>query len=122
MCNPSRELDARVAIEVMGFKDVTMNILGHPEYTVVHPNGDLQFGVPVPLYSLGWGAAGDVLERLVSLNYSPDVIHRGRGMWGCEIDRFSEDEVERWPLREDALTAPHAICLAALKAVGGESA
>lgn len=73
----------------------------------------------VPEYSSNIASAWLVMERLVELKYSPDVIHRGRGLWGCEIDRFSSIEIN-WPVRGiDSPAAPLAICLAALKVVEG---
>lgn len=90
--NAGRELDALVAEKVMG--DVPGLVLW-----------------PAP-YSTHIGCAWRVVEQLrksgdvISLNWYP-----GAGQWECVVHRLPHAH------GEDA-TAPHAICLAALQAVG----
>lgn len=115
---PGRELDALIAEKVMGFGPELYQPRGvgyRPDTWVYAINDYKQDGVPVyvvdcPSYSTDIGDAWRVVERL-SLPFE---------MW-------SDDERDAYRVRFDldrgkwlsAHSAPHAICLAALKAVGG---
>lgn len=107
---PGRELDALVAEKVMGWKDIRFG-----DETSV--SGSVGFGLPVsghprrafPPYSTDIAAAWAVVEELEL----PFEIHSDD--WHSRWDaRFNLDRGE-WC---QASTAPHAICLAALKAMG----
>lgn len=104
---PGRELDALVAEKVMGVKDPQM-----------FPN----FGAAVPRYSTDIASAWLVVEKMRE-NIKDVLTLAGPSdetpKWWATFDkkwhgRASQNLFE-W---ESGDTAPHAICLAALKAVG----
>ena len=114
---PGRELDAELAEKVMGWTHV--EVLG-----VVHPTAigrtPANFGAPVPHYSTEWDAMRLVVERLVALGclVAMDVSPKG-GAW-CAIITNPDTEFDsddRDVFNEKADTLPHAVALAALKAV-----
>lgn len=125
---PERELDARIATEVMGWQ-VRWASEEHP----VFPGGDWENkltdgpytppGWPVKRYSTdiaaAWlvvkkmtGADPDGLEYAFYVNYGPDE-------WECG---FVHPNRYDWWVASNCETAQKAICLAALKAVGGDNA
>ncbi len=117
-----RELDALVAEKVMGWRDVRP---GHytgspgtmygkaPQPQPWDSPQDRTKGVSfVPFYSTKIADAWEVIEKLADRD--PMIA-----MWGYE------DGTAGWfcdfeGIKDHARTAPHAICLAALKAVGVE--
>ena len=111
-----RELDAAVAEEVMGLRDVKTVPLKYQgkarQPGLCHgPQHDT-----VPHYSTDIEAAWEVVERVVNLGWLPTLGRGwscGRGAWCFEIVK-GKDDLER----AMADSAPEAICLAALKAVG----
>lgn len=101
---PSRELDALVAKKVMGIKNADYD----------HDGTD----VPKP-YSSDIAAAWQVVEKLHTQNWSVHLDcseYLGEDCGGCDI-RVECKVGARGRFYADASTAPHAICLAALKAV-----
>ena len=110
-----RELDARIAIEVIGFnKRVVSKIDGLPYAEVPH-------------YSTRIQDAWLVAEKMVSLEpvwvgdshrwFTIDAPYVDCDVWYAGF-RYSIDyEGEGWDIEAKADTAPLAICLAALKAV-----
>ena len=120
---PGRELDILVAEKVMGFKIKRKTI--DCEYLVEHSQGSAR----LPDYSTDIAAAWEVMEKLklVGLEIGYD---RYRNKWFCtnlaEDFRYAFDlsESDFKDLMNDDLiailsdTAPHAICLAAIKIVG----
>jgi hypothetical protein len=116
-----RELDALVAEMVMGFKREKkkwefVSIGGHIPFPMRVPFDDF------PNYSTDISAAWDVVKKfaglgfitLFSTEWSSATRPSGPG-WACQIDGSKNTELGE--------TAPHAICLAALKAVeNGKSA
>jgi len=125
---PGRELDALVAEHVMGKKLPT---------TVCYFEGDPPSG-PVnlcPFYSTDIAAAWEVVARLTeahknSQGYAPTFeIYSGRDdcdhqEWYAQFyNRYGSNNLyncEDGIVLEKGRTPPHAICLAALKAVGYE--
>jgi len=114
-----REVDALVAEKVMGLKVIRRPWPDDPdwdEYFEVHPNGEIREHmngdwVCVRQYSTSIEAAWEVMEKLrkeVALTIHPENLFGG---WLVYIDR---------EIRVVSESAPHAICLAALKAVGAE--
>jgi hypothetical protein len=114
--NTGRELDALVAEKVMGWRDVSDGYGTPPEATLweaIHI---------IPHYSTDIAAAWQVVERM-----------RDQG-WTSHYTDLSLDSREPWhswhftgttppngpTLSAQASTVPHAICLAALRAVGVE--
>ena len=125
----SRELDARVAVEVMGI-EVERGV------TVVHDCGsvDDDVGIPVqaggeteydpcPAYSTDIRAAWEVVEKMaegegwqLSLNGPIGGWRAECTWWGCSIPLIGVRK--NLHHKAEAATAPMAICLAALKAKG----
>lgn len=99
-----RELDALVAEKVMGL-DVRQ--------------GGYAGGIGQHLrpYSRDIGAAWEVVEKLEGKGFSYHIETGEPGM----VDAFFDTDVDSPIFWAAAKTAPHAICLAALKAVGIEA-
>lgn len=114
--NPGKELDILVALKVMGWER-------HPDFSHLYrdtnrkEHGAFQVAEHIPNYSTDIAAAWDVFEKLaIAPDAGPLAIERYRKSWAVtngggyeDGETFSEGD-----------TAPHAICLAALKAVGVE--
>ncbi len=114
--SPGRELDAVVAEKVMGLSVRPIEVIGasgvHADVGTVDlprrmPDGRMGVhAAPLPAYSTEIAAAWEVVEKLRSpvfvLEWEPD-------RWLASFCGEDEDAT--------ADTAPHAICLAALKAV-----
>lgn len=135
----SREIDALVAERVMGLtkhRRDPFNAAGTRGYTDAeamqethidycwgwrHPGEGEGFGHALPRYSTNISAAWEVRCKLVACGFDVTVgSHGGLGNVTddtCEITG-DEDADERWAA--GAATAPLAICLAALRAVGVE--
>lgn len=111
--NPGRDLDALVAERVMGF------LPPGPGMWWTHPDNPLaRYGGPRE-YSTDIAAAWQVVERLHGVG---DLLSLDYGKFHLDLwddlhwqARFRDSEVHAC-----ARTAPHAICLAALRAVGVE--
>jgi hypothetical protein len=105
--NPSRELDALIAEKVMGLAVFNGMIF---RYIQDYKEGDVATAesCPIPKYSTDIAAAWEVVDKLGG----DFVLHR-KTAWECVFflgrDKYFQDRSE---------TAPHAICLAALKTVG----
>lgn len=109
-----RELDARIAIEIMGWARLATPF--NTEQAVIVPPGwtDLSakrwLGHPllelVPPYSTDIAAAWPVAEKLRETHGEVWIRSTESGWWNC---RIAETGVNR-----SAPTAPEAICLAAL--------
>ena len=112
---PGQEMDARVATEVMG-KDVCRCVtptmaFGYSEYCFA-----CRKSVADP-YSEDIAAAWEVVEKMLSEhNFHLDALGFDGEEWRVCIHRERDGENEGWHIGE-AATAPHAICLAALKAM-----
>ena len=119
--NPGRELDALVAEKVMGWTDV--QVVNDPPFnttmgrTVIH--GEL-YRFNVPNYSTNIEAAWEVVEKVTQFlrynrkEYFP-IIHQYDGQWHCGWS-WSYMDCAEYESKSDS--APHVICLAALKAMG----
>lgn len=133
--NAGRELDALIAEKVMGFtwhdgwksfkgphlvspggfmagwRMEDGGVMGHLDGVTRNPE--------LPFYSTDIAAAWQVVEKLVAERFFPEVNYRGRGEWGCKVDRLTVDDSwnDKPTPHEIANTAPLAICLAALSAV-----
>jgi hypothetical protein len=99
-----RELDALVAEKVMGIKDVRITKGLGPVYDFTGTQGMPR--KTVPHYSTDIAAAWDVINQ----HHFAINLHRVGAAWYVKLDGEFEAAGE---------SAPHAICLAALKAVGG---
>lgn len=119
---PSRELDALVAEKVMGISKEQINewLKRHGEYSYSF-NEVHKF----PYYSTDIASAWEVVEKL-------ELFKRKQPFDGGEYHQYcqlwqDDDEKGKWTIGDfesqlfilaEGETAPHAICLAALKAVG----
>lgn len=120
MIEPGRELDVLVAEKVMGWR----------AHTIWGTDYEVGSGEPVrricyaPYYSTDIAAAWDVVQKMRE-DRRKVLVHWENGQTSAYNEEFWEVEISG-PLRLDAAfrahadTAPHAICIAALRAVGVE--
>ena len=106
---PGRELDALVAEKVMEWKVDYI-----PRFGAAVLVGGLS-GIACPPYSTDIGAAWEVVEKVP---YALCLM-RVDGKWRAQFWEFGK-YTSRPQGEADAPTAPHAICLAALRALGVE--
>jgi hypothetical protein len=140
---PGRELDALVAEKVMGWSRKTITVAkqyhGQNEWdppqtvswgsdAIVQGNKVYTFdrddqptnAEEMPKYSTDIAAAWEVAEKLHKDSWRLELVTSellGPDMGGASA-RFACKAAVRGHVTEHADTAPHAICLAALKAVG----
>ena len=128
--NAGRELDALVAEKVMGWQEFPYLILSDDRLSYCPP-GPVHISTvrEVPPYSTSIAAAWEVVEKLRAMNstlelYSPGaLVNDEMGIHAVEWQATFKSWEEPWGPHGpsvEAQTAPHAICLAALKAVGVE--
>lgn len=115
-----RELDALIAEKVMGLQPWPVQEFSERVFrAALVPQGHDPLPCSCPKYSSDIAAAWDVVERLRDFKH-PEDEHAGFTVWqywkGGYAAGWSWHEAEYGV--ELADTAPHAICLAALKAVG----
>jgi hypothetical protein len=115
--NPGRELDALIAEKVMGIKMPAIPINGatYQEWAAISKAS--HEAVSPPCYSTEIAAAWQVVEKIKDMVKGTDgtfKIQWCEPVWICYWDH--EDFLSN-PGYAQADTAPHAICLAALKAV-----
>jgi hypothetical protein len=119
---PGRELDALIAEKVMGYPAFAKQVLeqlgahllgeGEHEHCLVCGRGIDGTLECLPYYSTDISAAWEVVEKAGLLKrFTLEQTDHGWEVW----DR---NEVSGDDLIAGGLSAPHAICLAALKAVG----
>lgn len=118
---PGRELDALVAEKVMGLENVkfqplrTKKIPGGNNFLII--NEDLYYGCgelekQVPTYSTDIISAWEIVEKLKHLE--PELTWSDEHQcWHMTLWKGANQG-----MMPGSKTAPHAICLAALKAVG----
>lgn len=106
---PGRELDARVAVDVMGWPSPSEPGLDQKEYE----KRRYALTLSVPNYSTDIAAAWPVLSRIQALE--PGTVIE---MKSYSPEHFGIRIIGRNIIYEESRTAPHAICLAALRAVG----
>ena len=106
------ELDALITIKVMGLElrgNQTRDKDGHCGH--------------FKQYSIRIEAAWDVVEKLLDMGFYPDLVssENGKGRyWYCLLHTADDENHPDNPYKVKADTAPEAVCLAALKAVGVE--
>lgn len=110
---PGRELDLLVAEKVMG-----LELKITPESKTAYyflPNGMKSL---VPPYSTDHNAAFEVVKKMKAQHFDIDLFTEFGNQWRCKMFIYRlKDSISE----ELADTAPHAICLAALKAKGVEA-
>lgn len=120
---PSRELDALVAEKVMGYERAMMIApTGGPAQGCWVRSPDKVFWDrhdSLPHYSTEISAAWDVVEKLTDGDFSLSIERYHELYTEVFLSRKGPDEY-RAPAIVAGKTAPHAICLAALKSVGVE--
>jgi hypothetical protein len=105
LMKPGRELDALVAEKMFGHA---------PESYDFNEAGDRHY---MPEFSTCISAAWDVVShtaRQWAWSLETDITHDGSDLVRVQINTWKGDRV----FHAEAESAPHAICLAALKAVG----
>lgn len=109
-----RDLDALMAEKVMGWTDVNLNGSGIPPHFKHLTSHELY-----PNYSTDIAAAWEVVEKLTSSEGIKLEIHPSNCFKEYEVGITFEDKDgdAMGPFYFLEKTAPHAICLAALKAV-----
>lgn len=100
---PGQELDALIAEKVMGLK------VNYEFYTCSDLCDNYDEMGYIPAYSTDIASAWEVVEKLLKLHSVEFSYVHFNSEWNVDID----DKIY-----VAADTAPHAICLAALKAVG----
>lgn len=114
---PGRELDALVAEKVMGLKprnEFEGNTVVPPHYTV-YLRGNTVY---MPRYSTDIAAAWEVVEKMKEMG-CVDIQALHGAHYQVQIDRYDGKSWETAFVEStQGDTAPHAISLVALKAVG----
>lgn len=113
---PGRELDSLVAEKVMGWRKDSDGDWERPSKDAI----DGWYPDHLFPYSTDIAAAWEVVEKLTAQFGDDFTIW---SIWSRENKiraRFNRGESRTYAAQADAPTAPHAICLAALKAVGHE--
>jgi hypothetical protein len=120
--NPGRELDALIAMEVMGFnpEDFTYTKEELEKMQVV--GSVVTIKPKLKPYSTDITAAWEVVEKIKDAVKGCDGVFKIQwnddNKWVVYWDH--EDLINCADIQGESLMAPHAICLAALKAVGHE--
>lgn len=111
---PGRELDALVAEKVMGW------VIGSDHISHDGIGFSRQYlDIALPRFSTDIFAAWKVVEKLHSLGFKIGVDAQTNSYSACVVATL-EKGIYKVVANEVKETAPHAICLAALKAVGVE--
>lgn len=121
--NPGRELDALIAEKVMGL-DV---IISTHEYNKLNDVGTASSREPIKSYSTNISAAWEVVEKFNRGDYNEKMVSCCIDIEICDcpigdfkdgnwvsVSIYSPSQIK---VQAFGKTAPHAICLAALKAV-----
>lgn len=139
--NPGRELDALIAEKVMGFKDVHFKVCSTfgLDTSDWHMTPDARYPyaiargctLQVPHYSTDIAAAWEVVEKLPTIEITNckgnsllfDARANEKDKWVVAVRVSAEADYSNPKfIYSQAVSAPHAICLAALKAVSGDPA
>ncbi len=118
---PGRELDKRIAIEVMGLENVRYTINEGSNYLCYGPI-DQFYPFVVPDYSTRIKDAWDVVEKLQRWHFSLEKlgpILESVSSSGYEFIVTMRSVLTKWGDNRAVsyISAPHAICLSALKTV-----
>lgn len=111
---PGRELDALIAEKVMGLKNIRLANDGRSDYLCYgKPDSIFLEGKIVPAYSTDISAAWLVVEKMQDNDWAfiLDNMEDFIGNWQAHFEK----DKSGWSA--DSESAPHAICLAALKAI-----
>ena len=112
---PGRDLDALIAEKVFGWKRIDPELFGWHDH-----DGDYMKKIcDVPFYSTSIEAAWEVVNNFESREYDVQLILSHGEQVKCRIGKMIDILFNSSGFVYSD-TAPHAICLAALKAVEGE--
>lgn len=117
---PGRELDALVAEKIFGITLVDTFTGERRPITAMEVMARENARNTIPHYSTDIAAAWEVVERLTTGNdrWFYDCLWRDPNSGKWRFGNFDADGSFSLLEREMVETAPHSICLAALKAVG----
>jgi hypothetical protein len=108
---PGRETDSRVAEHVMNWR------YDHEDPKWVQANGVIR--AELPPFSLSTEATTELVQRMQQLGFAFTSATRHQTPPQAGMDWMAGfASVEKGTIRGDAATEAHAICVAALKAVG----
>lgn len=110
----SRDIDRKIA-KLMGWRYREYYLDGKSTMGWFQSNGNFADLDRVPSYTTDIAAAWMVVEKMSGGRSDNFSIHRTGGRYGC---RFRDIESADKPEFSEADTAPMAICLAALRALG----
>lgn len=111
---PSPELDALIAEKVMGYRDCFVK--NEVAYGCRPEMSSLTY-TAVPHYSRSINSAWEVVEKVTARPQISFSLHGGGNQWRAQF--CNNTTMESLLISdESAETAPHAVCFAALKAVG----
>ena len=103
---PGKELDLLIAEKVMGYS---------PDSPITPLSWKLGLGIKNEPYSTDIASAFQIVEK-INREYGTVYIYNDmNGDWHCDIDNWKEYHAVAWDEEE----LPYAICLSALRAVGG---
>lgn len=121
--NPGRKLDALVAEKVMGLHLYRVENGPHQGTLMYGPPNERSSWFSLPYYSTNIAAAWEVMAK-----FPHALVPLSDGKWWCRSESglgYSVGKQNRWfecllnvANGSIAETAPHAICLAALEAIG----
>lgn len=112
---PGRKLDALIAEKVMGYPD---KLKADKYDNVYRKSGDSWIATAIPNYSTEIAAAWEVVEKMRLQGFFTSVTDLSLDS-GIEDWSWSFVDIKTGSRRYNGRgTAPHAICLAALKAKG----
>lgn len=115
---PGKELDALIAENVMGLPVLDYNNYGTITVSYENDENRQAVWVDLPKYSTDITAAWEVAEKLAEKGFYYEI----QQAWSQENTKRCRVYLNDGEARYIAIgdTAPHAICLAALKALGVE--
>lgn len=113
---PGRELDALVAEKMMGLEIANYTGETHEGIRVIRVNNPSKVVLAPKPYSTDIAAAWEVVEKMASVANEWTFEFRYTNV----AVRVTDNNLNGISVLEVQDTAPHAICLAALKAVGVE--
>ncbi len=117
---PGRGLDKLIAEKVMGWTEIKTEVIPETGWDLYGVNSKGEGDFLIPDYSTDISAAWEVVEKLISIGYMVDIQTHTR-FHQVQLEKLvgETDSGGIWQGGEsiEGQSAPHAICLAALKAI-----
>lgn len=110
---PGRELDALIAEKVLGYKRLEDAPDGSERWR--YPNEGKYSGIPS--FSTSIEAAWEVVEKLRERGFAFHFTQLAEDGWGANAGFVDHADDRNIGVTRSLDSAPHAICLAALKAI-----